>query len=81
MEGLYLAGVSLAITAALCIMVALYWEDFTGFAKYGYIGVLVISLLAGVTLFVPVPSVLVVFTLGSVLNPALIGMVAGWAKR
>ena len=72
-----LAGISLVITAALCILVALYWEDFTGFAKYGYVGVLVISLLAGVTLFIPVPSVLVVFTLGAVLNPVFIGLIAG----
>jgi len=72
-----MAGISLLITAALCIFVALYWEDFTNFAKYGYVGVLVISFLAGITLFVPVPSVLVVFTLGAVLNPVLIGLIAG----
>ena len=72
-----MAGISLLITAALCIFVALYWEDFTNFAKYGYVGVLVISFLAGITPFVPVPSVLVVFTLGAVLNPVLIGLIAG----
>jgi membrane protein YqaA with SNARE-associated domain len=75
-----MGGISLVITVAICILVALYWEDFTSFAKYGYVGVLVISLLAGITLFVPVPSVLVVFTLGAVLNPVLIGLIAGFGE-
>ncbi|MHB8085283.1 MAG: VTT domain-containing protein [Dehalococcoidia bacterium] len=75
-----LAGISLVVTVALCIFVAFYWEDVTSFAKYGYVGVLVISFLAGVTLFVPVPSVLVVFTLGAVLNPILIGLIAGFGE-
>jgi membrane protein YqaA with SNARE-associated domain len=72
-----LAGVSLFVTAALCGLVLIYWEDVRHFSRYGYIGAFIISMLAGVTVLVPVPSVFVVFTLGAVLNPILIGIIAG----
>ncbi len=74
----YVLGVLSAIlTIALCVLVIVYWQVFVQFSKYGYIGVLVISLLAGVTVLVPVPSVFVIFTLGAVLNPVLVGLIAG----
>ena len=72
-----LGGLSLVLTVVLCVLVILYWQEFVQFSKYGYIGVFIISLLAGVTLLVPVPSVFIVFTLGAVLNPVLVGLIAG----
>lgn len=68
---------SVALTVALCILVVIYWDEVVKFARYGYIGDFVISFLAGVTLFVPVPSVFIVFTLGGILNPILVGLIAG----
>jgi membrane protein YqaA with SNARE-associated domain len=70
-------GASLVLTVAICILVVVYWEEVVKFSKYGYIGDLIISFLAGVTVLVPVPSVFVVFTLGAVLNPILVGLIAG----
>jgi len=72
-----LGGLSIALTAALCILVAVYWSEFVQFAKYGYIGALIISFLAGATVLVPVPSVFIVFSLGAVLNPLYVGIIAG----
>jgi len=72
-----LLAVSLAVTVVLCVLVVVYWQDFIRFARYGYIGVFIISFLADVTLFVPVPSLFIVFTLGGVLNPLLVGLIAG----
>lgn len=72
-----MGGLSLLITAALCVLVMLYWQEVREFSRYGYLGAFIISILAGVTVFVPVPSVLVVFTLGAILNPLIIGAVAG----
>ncbi len=69
--------VSLAMTAVLCVMVVVYWQEFLKFARYGYVGVFIISFLADITLFVPVPSLFVVFTLGGILNPLLVGLIAG----
>jgi membrane protein YqaA with SNARE-associated domain len=72
-----LLTISFAITIILCVLMVVYWQEFLSFAKYGYIGVLIISFLADVTFFVPVPSLFIVFTLGAVLNPVLIGLIAG----
>lgn len=72
-----LGGLSAVLTVVLCILVVVYWQEFVQFSKYGYVGVLIVSLLAGVTLLVPVPSVFIVFTLGAVLNPVLVGLIAG----
>ena len=69
--------VSLALTAVLCVLVVVYWQEFLKFARYGYAGVFIISFLADITLFVPVPSLFIVFTLGGILNPLLVGLIAG----
>ena len=72
-----LGGLSVVLTVALCVLVIIYWQVFVQFSKYGYVGVFIISFLAGVTVLVPVPSVFIVFTLGAVLNPILVGLIAG----
>ena len=72
-----IGGVALALTIALCVAVIFFWEYVQRVQQYGYLGVFVISILAGGTVFIPVPGVLVVFTLGSVLNPAIVGVVSG----
>jgi len=72
-----IGGVSLALTIALCIAVIYYWDYVSQAQHYGYLGAFIISILAGGTVIVPVPGILVIFTLGSVLNPAIVGAVAG----
>jgi membrane protein YqaA with SNARE-associated domain len=44
---------------------------------YGYPGVFLISLLGNATIILPAPSLTVVFAMGGVLNPLLVGLVAG----
>jgi membrane protein YqaA with SNARE-associated domain len=46
-------------------------------AAYGYPGIFLISVLANATLFLPAPGIAIVFAMGSVFNPALVGLVAG----
>jgi len=72
-----IGGVALALTIALCVAVIFFWDYVQQAQQYGYLGAFVISLLAGGTVFVPIPGILVIFTLGSVLNPAILGVVAG----
>jgi len=72
-----IGGIALALTIASCVAVVVYWDYVRQAQQYGYLGAFVISVLAGATVFVPIPGVLVVFTLGSVLNPVLIGIVSG----
>ena len=74
----YVIGtIALLVTLALCVAVIFYWDYLEQVKHYGYIGVFIISIFAGVTIIVPVPSIVVVFTLGSVLHPAIVGAVAG----
>ena len=72
-----IGGVAIALTVALCVAVVFYWDYIVRAQQYGYLGAFAISILAGGTVFVPIPGVLVVFTLGSVLNPAIVGVVSG----
>jgi len=72
-----IGGLALALTIASCIAVIFYWDYISQVQHYGYLGAFVISVLAGATVFVPIPGVLIVFTLGSVLNPALVGIISG----
>lgn len=74
---LLVGGISLLITAVLCVLVVICWQEVREFSRYGYLGAFIISILAGVTVFVPVPSILVVLTLGAVLNPLIVGLAAG----
>ncbi|UCD07897.1 MAG: VTT domain-containing protein [Candidatus Aenigmatarchaeota archaeon] len=54
----------------------LIWSQ--GFAiTWGYLGVFLVSLLGNASIIFPIPSFLVVFAVGSVLNPWLVGIVAG----
>ena len=44
---------------------------------YGYLGVFIIAILAGSIIIVPVPGLPVVFLMGAILNPWLVGLMAG----
>jgi membrane protein DedA with SNARE-associated domain len=77
----YIIGaLALALTIAACVAVVLYWDYIKQVEQYGYFGAFFISVLAGATVLVPIPGILVVFTLGSVLNPALVGIVSGMGE-
>lgn len=46
-------------------------------AAFGYPGIFFISLLANATVILPAPGVAVVFAMGGVFNPLIVGVVAG----
>jgi len=64
---------SVAITAVILI----FREQLASLRTYGYAGIFVLSVLGNATVIFPVPSLALVFASGSVLNPWLIGLVAG----
>jgi membrane protein YqaA with SNARE-associated domain len=69
---LVLAGIT-----ALTLAILLNREQLRRFAGYGYPGIFLISLLGSATVIVPAPSIAVVFAMGGLLNPFLIGPIAG----
>lgn len=61
----------------LTLAILLNREALRRFAGYGYPGIFLISLLGSATVIVPAPSIAVVFAMGAVLNPFLMGPLAG----
>jgi len=70
-----LGAVVLAVVVSLTIV--LFRDQLARFERYGYPGVFLISLLGNATVIFPAPSLAVVFGMGGVLNPLLVGLVAG----
>jgi uncharacterized membrane protein YdjX (TVP38/TMEM64 family) len=68
---------ALLLTVALCLAVVYYWEEVRQVQSYGLLGILAINILAGGTMLIPVPGLLVTFTAGGVLPPALVGVASG----
>ncbi len=64
---------SLGLTAAIFA----FRDRLANLRAYGYAGVFLISLLGNATVILPVPSLAVVFAGGGVLNPLIVGLVAG----
>jgi len=70
-------GLSLTITIVLCVLIIQHRGYLGEIRRWGYLGCFIINTLASGTLAVPGFSILVTFTLGGVLNPAIVGAVAG----
>ena len=68
-----------AIVFSLCITAAIiaFRGQLRALARYGYVGVFLISVLGNATVVLPVPSLVVVFAGGGVLNPLVVGLIAG----
>lgn len=73
----------LRLAAAILVIgftggVAFYGDHLHDFAALGYLGAFVAMLLGNATLVLPAPGLLVVFALGSTLNPLLVGILGGF---
>lgn len=73
------ASRALALLFAIGITVAIvYFSDqLARFANYGYAGVFLVSLAGNATLVLPAPFLVLVYAMGAVLNPLLVGLLAG----
>jgi membrane protein DedA with SNARE-associated domain len=70
-------GTSLAITVALCVLIIEHREYIGQIARWGYVGCFLINIVSSGTLVMPGFGIVFTFTLGGVLNPAIVGAVAG----
>ena len=80
----YLAIILMVVVVAISIggsiLLIQHWEYIRQLEKQGYWGLFVISLFAGSPIPVPTPGMILTFTLGSLLNPALVGLVSGFGN-
>lgn len=70
------AAAILGITV-VSLWLALNPEWVMGFGHWGYLGAFLISLVASATIILPAPGIAVVIAMGTALDPALLGIVAG----
>lgn len=75
--------VSLSIILAIVVFsVAIYFSGalLSEAEAYGYLGVFLICAVASAVLIVPIPAIAVVFGMGAILNPWLVGLMVGLAE-
>lgn len=65
------------MTIAVCAAVIYYWDYISPVQNYGYLGPFLFGFLAGSSIPIPLPYLVVTFTFGGVLNPALVGVASG----
>ena len=67
------------ISALIVFSVAIYFlSGLLGDVEtYGYLGVFLISAMASAVIIIPIPAIAIVFGMGAVLNPWLVGLMAG----
>ena len=68
---------SLSFAVLICIVIVLLRSQISRIGNYGYLGAFVVPLLCSATVVIPVPGLMIVFTLGAVLNPLLVGVISG----
>ena len=67
----------MAVTVAACTALIFYWDYIGNLQHYGYLGAFIFGFLAGSSIPLPLPYLVVTFTLGGVLNAALVGVASG----
>jgi membrane protein DedA with SNARE-associated domain len=72
-----IGGISLAVTVALSLLIIYHRSYIEQIAHWGYFGCFFISVLTNGTFILPGVGIVLTFTLGGVLNPAIVGAVAG----
>ncbi|MBN1401755.1 MAG: VTT domain-containing protein [Anaerolineae bacterium] len=68
---------ALSFSVAITASVVIFRDQLLALRGYGYLGVFFIAVLGNATVFFPVPGLAAVFAGGSVLNPTLVGLIAG----
>ena len=84
-----LVGLILSVTLIIAILAVFFvapmflllhfQEQIRQAQAYGYLGVLAVGLLCGITV-IPAPTQILVFAFGHVLNPWLVGIIAGFGS-
>jgi len=72
-----IGGISLAVVIALSVLIIQYRSYIYQMAQWGYFGCFFINVLTNGTFILPGFGIVITFTLGGILNPAIVGAVAG----
>jgi membrane protein DedA with SNARE-associated domain len=67
----------LVTTVVSIILIIRYWQAIAQLESYGYLGAFVVAFIAGSSIPTPISYLLLTFTFGGILNPALVGLASG----
>ncbi|MFC1954860.1 YqaA family protein [Chloroflexota bacterium] len=73
----FLPLVMLCLVIAVSIFLFIYRDIVAEFEQWGYIGVFLISVVGNATILLPMPGLLLVIVIGTILNPLLVSLIAG----
>jgi membrane protein DedA with SNARE-associated domain len=62
---------------AITIYIFTIRERVNEFKEYGYLGIFFIAMIANATVFIPAPGVAIIYAMGAVFNPLIVGLSAG----
>jgi membrane protein YqaA with SNARE-associated domain len=68
------------ITVGGSVLLVQHWEYMKMLEKQGLLGLFLISIFAGSPIPIPSPNMILTFTMGSIFNPALVGLVSGFGN-
>ncbi len=72
-----ISGISIIFMLCLLGATIYFREEIRHLGAYGYLGVFIVGVLCGISI-IPAPTLVMVFTLGAVLNPWIVGLIAGF---
>jgi len=67
----------LLIVIGISVYIFMIRDQAEKYAIYGYPGIFLISILANATILLPAPGFAIIFAMGGVFNPLIVGLVAG----
>jgi len=74
---LYLRILTILVVIAITATIFVFRDQVADLETYGYLGAFLIAVATSATIILPVPGIVLIFTLGESLNPVLLGFVAG----
>ena len=64
------------LVLVVAVVIFIYRDRVAELGNYGYLGIFLISVTCSATIILPIPGMLLVFSLGAVFNSVLVGLVA-----
>jgi len=68
---------ALLAVVLISVLAFIFRDRLTEFAHYGYLGAFLIPLIANATVFIPVPGIMLIFTMGALFNPIIVAVLGG----
>ena len=67
----------LVLAVAITGLIFAYRDNLAQFSSYGYLGLLIVSIVGNATVLLPVPSLAATFVSGGIFDPFVVGLVSG----